>query len=195
MHFPILRRSRCARAVAVSAVAAFTFVAARPQSGRAQEPVPVRVVMPEPSAAAATLRLTGTVTAERRAGLSPRLSGLVAAVLVDAGDHVERSHVLLELDRELAEIALARAEAALAEARSNLAEARRLQSESAQLIAQRHIAESEALARDADVRQNTAVAAKTTKAHEPSPPNPLLLPAFNLLSPRHGRGQCAGCGA
>jgi len=50
-----------------------------------------------------TRKLTGTVTAKRRADLSARTSGLVEAVNVDAGSRVEKGQVLMELDSELAD--------------------------------------------------------------------------------------------
>lgn len=122
--------------------------------------VPVRVVLPSSAASGATLRLTGSVTAERSAQLSPRVSGLVAVVHVDAGDHVEPGAVLLELDRDLAVLGRRRAQAALDEARARLAEAERLRQEAVQLVADRHIPQTEARSREANVKLNAAVVAR-----------------------------------
>jgi RND family efflux transporter MFP subunit len=116
---------------------------------------------------AETLRLTGTVTAERRARLSPRISGLVAVVRVDAGDRVEKGDVLLDLDRVLAELGLRRAEAAVDEARTRLAEAKRLQGEAKELVKDNYIPETDAHARNANVKLNAAVVARLeAEVHE-----------------------------
>ena len=47
-------------------------------SAVAQEPAPVAVVKPRQSQTTEEIRLTGTLTAERSARLSPRVDGLVA---------------------------------------------------------------------------------------------------------------------
>jgi len=52
--------------------------------------------------------------------VSPRLDGIVTEVMVERNDRVEPGTVLVRLDREPFEIALAQSEAALIEARSNL---------------------------------------------------------------------------
>lgn len=52
------------------------------------------------------IRLTGTVSSQRRARLSPRLVGLVESVKVNAGDEVEKGDTLLRMDSRLAEIEL-----------------------------------------------------------------------------------------
>ena len=71
---------------------------------------PVRIARAVATDSARILRLTGTVTAKRRARLSPRVSGLVSEVYVDAGDRVESGEVLLDLDRALAQLAEKRGE-------------------------------------------------------------------------------------
>ncbi len=106
------------------------------------------------------LRLTGTVTAKQRARLSPRVSGLVAEVYVDAGDRVDRGDVLLDLDRALAQLAEKRARAALAEARAQQAESARLEAEAATLLADEFIPESEVEARKATLKRNVAAVAR-----------------------------------
>jgi membrane fusion protein (multidrug efflux system) len=52
--------------------------------------------------------------------VSPRIDGVVTEVMVERNDRVEPGSVLVRLDREPFEIALAQSEASLAEARSNL---------------------------------------------------------------------------
>ncbi len=123
-------------------------------------PAPVRVVQAVATDSARLLRLTGTVTAERRARLSPRVSGLVSTVRVDAGDRVEKGDVLLDLDRVLAELAVRQAQAALDEARARLAEAKRLQAEAATLLRDEFIPESEVESRGATVKLNAAAVAR-----------------------------------
>ncbi|MFP5304382.1 MAG: efflux RND transporter periplasmic adaptor subunit, partial [Gammaproteobacteria bacterium] len=76
------------------------------------------------------------------AALSPRISGLVDSVDVDAGDRVERGQRLLQLDATLARLALRSAEAAVREARTRLQEAQRLQSEGESLAAQGSLPQS-----------------------------------------------------
>ncbi len=136
----------------------------------AETAVPVRVVRAAASDSARTLRLTGTVSAKRRARLSARVSGLVAEVHVDAGDRVDKGDVLVDLDRILAELTLRQARAALDEARARLAESRRLQAEAAALLADAFIPESEVEARRATVKRDAATVARldaeSREAHE-----------------------------
>lgn len=127
---------------------------------QAQPASAVRVVKPESTRIARTLQLTGTVTAERDAALSPRVSGLVRAVKVDAGDRVKQGQVLLELDPTLAALALERADAALSEGRTRLAEARRLRDEAARLATDGSIPQSQYQTREAEVRLAQAVEAR-----------------------------------
>ncbi len=126
----------------------------------AAEPAPVRVAEVVAAVTAETLRLTGTVTARQRAGLSPRTSGLVRAVHVDAGDVVDAGEVLLELDGEVAALELRRAEAALREGRVQLTEARRLLREAEPLVRDEHLPETELHARAAEVDLRAAAMAR-----------------------------------
>jgi RND family efflux transporter MFP subunit len=109
--------------------------------GAAAEPseplAPVTVIRVQGGSADASLPLTATVTTERSAALSPRVSGLVSALHVDAGDRVSAGKVLLELDPALAQIALQRAGAALEEAQSAFAEAKRQYEEARELVDRR----------------------------------------------------------
>ena len=90
------------------------------------QPAPVLTTLPEPASVAETVLLHGSVTTPQRATLAAPVAGLVAEVLVEAGDRVEAGAPLLQLDRELARLALQAQSAALDEARAELAEARRL---------------------------------------------------------------------
>ncbi|HSO07478.1 MAG TPA: efflux RND transporter periplasmic adaptor subunit [Pelomicrobium sp.] len=117
---------------------------------------PVTVVAAEPAPVLDHIELTGTVTSERSAALSPRVSGLVSAVKVDAGAAVKEGDVLLELDAALARLALARADAALAEARAQQAEAARLREEARQQVERRLVPETRLHAAEAGLRIATA---------------------------------------
>jgi membrane fusion protein (multidrug efflux system) len=116
----------------------------------AQDAALVRVAAPERSSIAETLSLTGSVTAERDAELSPRVDGLVRRVRVDAGARVEAGDVLIELDDRIAALGLRRADAALAEGRALLDEARRLRDEGERLARDGSIPRSQFLTREAE---------------------------------------------
>jgi len=113
---------------------------------------PVTVVRVQGGGVSAALPLTATVTTERSAALSPRVSGLVAAMHVDAGDHVPAGKVLLELDSALARLALQRADAALEEAQAHHAEARRQYEETQELVDRRLVPTTRLPAAEAAMR-------------------------------------------
>lgn len=114
-------------------------------------PIAVKVVAPQVTQIREQVDLTGSVTAERDSALSPRVSGLVESVAVDAGARVERGAVLLTLDGSLARLALRRAEAAVAESRAQRDESRRLRDEAKRLAAEGNIPQSVYLTREAAV--------------------------------------------
>lgn len=116
------------------------------------DPAPVRVAVIEEAGFAERVTLSGTVTAERRAMLSPRTDGLVDTVAVDAGSEVRQGDLLLELDGALARLALRRAEQAAEEARARRDEARRLYDEARQLSSTGGIPETEAETRRSELR-------------------------------------------
>ncbi len=72
-----------------------------------------------------TLRHTGTVEAYRKRSIVPRINGRIKRILVEEGQIVSRGQVLVELDRQQAEIQLRQAQAGLEAARVNFEEARR----------------------------------------------------------------------
>jgi RND family efflux transporter MFP subunit len=117
-----------------------------------------------------TLELTGSVTALRQASLSSRTEGLIADLKVDAGDVVKAGDVLMELDDELARIALETVMVEGEEAELQLAEARRLDTEARQLVAKGAFARSEADTRETSVKvaeaalKGSDVAAKQQRA-------------------------------
>jgi RND family efflux transporter MFP subunit len=118
----------------------------------AQEAVPVAVVSPRPAQVTDQLRLTGTLTAERSARLSPRVDGLVSRVRVDAGDRVKAGAALIELDSAVASLALERAQAGTAEARARSEEANRLAVEARRLVAEKHLPQTELARREAEAK-------------------------------------------
>ncbi len=122
------------------------------------EAAPVEVVRSEERRLEEELPVTGTVTSERVAALSPRVSGLVTVVHVDAGSRVEEGQVLLELDDELARLALERARASAEESEARLGESERLREEAITLLRRRTIAQTEADARQAASRIASAEA-------------------------------------
>jgi RND family efflux transporter MFP subunit len=117
-----------------------------------QDAVPVAVAVPRPAQVTEELRLTGTLTAERSARLSPRVDGLVSRIRADAGDRVKAGAPLLELDSTMAALALQRAQAGSAEARARSEEALRLAAEARRLVAERHLPQTELARREADAK-------------------------------------------
>ncbi len=108
---------------------------------------------------AVELELSGTLSAERSARLSARVDGLVERVHVDAGDHVQAGQPLLELDAELARLAMLRIGAEREQEQARAEEAGRLLAEARRLAEQRHVARTEVATREADVRLAEAAAA------------------------------------
>jgi RND family efflux transporter MFP subunit len=125
---------------------------------QAQEAAPVVVATVTLAPLARELRLTGTVTSERAAALSPRVSGLVSKVHVDAGARVSTGQVLLELDAAIARLALARAQAGLEEARAQLEETQRLYEEAGRLVERGFLPETRLHAAAAERRIAVATA-------------------------------------
>lgn len=113
------------------------------------EPAPVAVAAPEQRAAVATLELTGTLVAARRANLSTRVAGLVANLQVDIGDHVKAGDVLLSLDRALEVERQREREADVAARRANLREQQRLVDEAERLVQEKHLPANELALRKA----------------------------------------------
>ena len=124
-----------------------------------QDAVPVVVVTPRVAQVAEELRLTGTLTADRSARLSPRVDGLVARVRVDAGDRVKAGAPLVELDDTVAALAVERARAETAEARARAEEAERLATEARRLVAEKHLPRTELARREAEAKLAAAALA------------------------------------
>ena len=136
--------ARCPRRILAVLCALFSLAAAAVPAA-----TPVEVVVPTVGDSARIMALTGSFTARRAAALSPRLSGLVARVAVDAGDRVAAGQPLVELDDELARLEVRRAQAVLEEQRVALDEAERLRDEARRLGRDRVLPETEVDAREA----------------------------------------------
>lgn len=120
-------------------------------TAEANDGAPVTVVTADEQSIVETVPLTGTITSERDSALSARTSGLVAEVRVDAGHRVASGDTLIQLDTELAELALARARAAVTEAQAQLDESIRLSDEASKLSASQNIPETQVHAAEAEV--------------------------------------------
>lgn len=121
---------------------------------------PVSVAVVESARSSDFLRLTGSVTSERTASLSPRVSGLVSSVRVDAGDRVDAGKALIDLDSKMARLALERSIAAVEEARAELAEKQRLYEEARNMFERALIPETRLHAAEAEQR---VIAAKVAR--------------------------------
>lgn len=119
----------------------------------------VAVAPAEPATFGARFSVSGTLTAERQAQLSPRVDGLVSRVHVDAGDRVEAGQVLLELDPAVGRQALSRARAGLDEAEAEEREAERLFAEAQRLADGQFIAATQVEARESSLQLARAAAA------------------------------------
>lgn len=122
----------------------------------AEAPRPVTAVPAVRAALESRMELTGTVTANRRSQLSPRTDGLIAAMRVDAGARVKQGEVLMELDRELGELALERIRVELDRAKIGLADAERRVAEVRELVGGGSFPRSEAETLETTVRVSGA---------------------------------------
>ncbi len=87
--------------------------------------VPVQVETVSTRDVLRQINVTGTVTSPRTAVLSTAVAGLVAELTIDEGDRVEAGDALLQLDAELAQLALERALAAVRQREIAVADATR----------------------------------------------------------------------
>ncbi len=132
------------------AIAAWLGVAA-PWPGRAEPVALVEVSRVRLTPMVLEIPLTGTVTARDHASLSTRVSGLVSALHVSAGDRVDKGALLLSLDPTLEKLGLIETKAESAEAQAILDEARRRRDEARRLGPRKGISESESRAAQAEV--------------------------------------------
>jgi RND family efflux transporter MFP subunit len=117
---------------------------------------PVTVAEAETATIVEIVRVSGTITSPQSAVLSPSVAGLIETVHVDAGDRVDSGDVIVTLDRELENLALARATAEAAQAQSDLDDARRRLSEAERVGPTQAIAESEIKTLRAEVERGIA---------------------------------------
>ena len=122
--------------------------------------VPVSVVEPETGRASQTLSLSGSLTARQSARLSPQVAGLVADMVVDAGDRVAAGDVLVRLDARMARLEEARALAEVEESLAARAEAERLRDEGRRLVESNFVPDTEVQAREAAMLQADAALAR-----------------------------------
>jgi RND family efflux transporter MFP subunit len=134
-------------------------------SAQGSRQVPVAVATAAEQTVRHSLKLSGTVTAERAAQLSVATSGLVTSLAVDAGDRVTAGDLLLELDDELARYQWQSAQADVKRARQALSDAQRRLDEARRLAPQQSIAEtavrdleSEVVEDDAELQRSLAEA-------------------------------------
>lgn len=122
--------------------------------------VPVSVVEPETGRARQTLALSGSLIARQSARLSPQVAGLVADMVVDAGDRVAAGDVLVRLDARMARLEEARALAEVDETLAARAEAERLRDEGRRLVESNFVPDTEVQAREAAMLQADAALAR-----------------------------------
>ena len=120
---------------------------------------PVSVSRPIVSESTETLTLSGSLTAERRASLSPRVDGLVKEVLVDAGYQVKQGDILLRQDEAIARQQLEQVKAATNEAQAAANEAGRLVEEAKRLRGDNYISASELANRESNFMLSQAALA------------------------------------
>ncbi len=118
--------------------------------------VPVRVEPVSDQAIVRQINVTGTVTSPRTAVLSTAVAGLVAKLMIDEGHRVETGHALLELDVELAQLALERAMAEVRQREIALEDARRRFTEAEKVGEQRGIARTQIESLRAEVTSDEA---------------------------------------
>lgn len=125
-------------------------------TAKAQEMVPVSVVLPQERGLAEQLTLSGSLTALHNANLSTRTAGLVAELLVDVGATVVAGQPLLRLDATLAQHELAQQRAAVYAAEVLQTERLRLVTEAERLTEQQLFPQTELALRRAALAEAQA---------------------------------------
>ena len=126
--------------------------------------VPVQVETVSNRAVVKQINVTGTVTSPRTAVLSTAVAGIVAELTIDEGDRVETGDVLLQLDAELAQLALERALAEVKQREIAAADARRRFVEAEEVGTQRGIARTQIESLRAEVSSDEAALAASLAA-------------------------------
>lgn len=143
----------------------------------------VEYVHPTPAQQQHRLTVSGSVVAADSANLSPAVAGQVRQVAVDAGDPVTAGEVLLSLDTELAELALAQASAAAQAVTIQLKEARRLRDEGEPLARRGDLSRSLQDARVAEFERLSAEQQRLTAVRDE---RRALLARHQLKAPFNG---------
>lgn len=138
-------------AVVLGVVVACAGLGTLPGAARAQEAL-VMTASSESAVIPRRVRLSGSVVSPRTARVSTELGGLIEAMNVDLGDHVQTGDPLVRLDAELERLDLRRAEAAVREAREELADAEREVTVGRRLAANNNLPQNELDAREARTR-------------------------------------------
>ena len=125
-------------------------------SAQANEAVNVEVREAREAELINEIPVSGSVSASQIALLSSQLAGLVKRIHVEAGDQVTRGDLLVELDSEMAEIALDSARASANSAREASTDSQRRFNEAQALIARSAIAASEVRGLESVVKINAA---------------------------------------
>jgi RND family efflux transporter MFP subunit len=133
---------------------------------QAQENMVVEVINPLISTNPHKLKISGSLMAEKRSSLSPRVDGLIIKVNVDAGSQVKKGDVLLKLDPTMTQHQLKQVKANVIKAAADRDEAQRLVNEAQRLIARQHIPENELAMRKAnlEIKKAEVLAIKASQA-------------------------------
>lgn len=143
----------------------------------------VEYVHPEPAEQQLRHTLSGSVVEANSANLSPAVAGLVIAVQVQPGDRVSAGDLLLELDPELAELALQQAQAALQAATIQLQEAQRLRQEGERLAKRGDLSRSQ---QDARIAEHQRLLAEHQRLQAAQDERKALLSRHQLKAPFDG---------
>ncbi len=151
--------------------------------------VPVQVETVSNHSIVRQISVTGTVTSPRTALLSTAVAGLVAELTIDEGYRVATGDTLLQLDAELAQLALERAHAELRQGETAVADARRRFTEAEEVGAQRGIARTQIESLRAEVSSDEAalVAAQVAAREQQAivARHTLKAPFAGVISARH----------
>lgn len=132
----------------------------------ARQNIVVDVYKVKKSTTGPILNISGTLTAEKRSLLSPRIDGLIKQVNVDAGSQVKKGDTLLTMDAVITKLEFQQVKANVVKAEVDLNEAKRLVAEAERLRRNKHISESELANRQANqqIKQAELLATKAMQA-------------------------------
>jgi RND family efflux transporter MFP subunit len=158
-------------------------------SAFAKQNMVVDVVKAQHSNNGQLLALSGTLTAEKRSLLSPRVDGLISEVDVDAGSKVSQGDVLLVLDSVMTQHELTQIKANVGRAEADLNEARRLVTEAERLISSKHIPQNELAIRKANLQlkqaELSAIKASQANVEETIRRHRLIAPFSGVISTKY----------